>query len=64
MLCATGSPSLPDDAGVLNGRPRVREETRSRVHSAIDALGYRRSLTARVPPPRHSQPAAQAGRVR
>ncbi|MGI6877475.1 LacI family DNA-binding transcriptional regulator [Microbacterium sp. gxy059] len=33
---------------VLNGSPRVREETRERVQEAIRALGYRRNQAARA----------------
>ncbi|MEV4364697.1 LacI family DNA-binding transcriptional regulator [Nonomuraea sp. NPDC004186] len=33
---------------VLNGHRRVREETRARVLQAINALGYRRNMTARM----------------
>ena len=33
---------------VLNGHPKVREETRIRVQAAIDQLGYRRNVAARA----------------
>ena len=33
---------------VLNRMPGVRSETASRVHEAIDELGYRRNLSARL----------------
>lgn len=33
---------------VLNGHPSVRPATRQRVHTAIDALGYRRNAVARA----------------
>jgi DNA-binding LacI/PurR family transcriptional regulator len=40
---------------VLNNHPNVRTETRDRVLSAIDKLGYRRNLVARALVTRHSR---------
>jgi DNA-binding LacI/PurR family transcriptional regulator len=33
---------------VVNGAPGIRPETRARVLEAIDRLGYRRNLAARM----------------